>query len=189
MLIPLGTELEQTFQKPKAKPRGSPQNVREKMARLDILAHKALRFWETTLDDKSEATTAEKIQVSKLVVEYAWGKPKQQVQVEGKLEITQKAHIDALVMLAQAAHGPLIDANSLVVQDNPTPGPNVSLLAAPVEQPVSPGGGLAVGLDVTGQRPEPAPGAPPAGTPRPGLGPPGGGIVMEHPHPLDTKND
>ena len=181
-------KLEQTVQKPKAKPRGAPQNVREKMARLDVLAHKAIRFWERTLDESSDATTGEKIQVSKLVVEYAWGKPKQQVQVDAKVEINHKAHVEALVMLANAANGPVIDANPLNLLDNPSLGPNADILATPriTETPVKSMGQVEFGSALVGRAgAEPGSNDPPPDT----RGTPGGGIVIEQAPPLDIKND
>lgn len=166
--------------KPKAKPRGAPANVQEKVARLDVLATKAIRFWEKTLDEKGDATTAEKIQVSKLVVEYAWGKPKQQVQVDARVEVNHRAHIEALHLLAVAAPGPIIDANPLNQLDNPSNGPNQPLLSSPLNpiDLVDIGQGAALVGGLVGL------GAPPAG-----LGTPGGALAHGHPRPLDTKND
>jgi hypothetical protein len=166
--------------KPKLRPRGAPAAVHEKLARLDVLAAKAIRFWEKTLDEKGQATTAEKIQVSKLVVEYAWGKPKQQVQVDAKVELNHTAHIQALHLLAVSANGPTVSANPLNLLGNPTNGPNQPLLASPLNpidlvdigQSAALAGGL-VGLD-----------APPAG-----LGTPAGARAHGQAPPLDVKND
>jgi hypothetical protein len=180
-----------TPEKAKARPRGAPANVREKMARLDVLAHKAIRFWERTLDEKSDATTGEKIQVSKLVVEYAWGKPKQQLQVDAKVEVNHTAHKEALLLLAQAAHGPVIDAKPLNQLDNLANVENVPLLSHGdvIDYAVSQStnGGLVdyvVSQSDNSTSPvgisDPPP--PPAGTP-------GGGYDIGQAPPLDTKND
>lgn len=174
--------------KPKAKPRGAPAAVHEKLARLDVLAHKAIRFWEKTLDDKSDATTGEKIQVSKLVVEYAWGKPKQQIQVDARVEINHKAHIEALVMLANAVTGPIIDSNPLNQITNFDNGPNLSLLSngslidrSVNQEAIGPLVDWSVNQELAqASRPEDPP--PPPRNPGPGND-------MEQPRPLDTKND
>lgn len=180
------------IQKPEKerKARGSAQNVQQKLARLDILAAKVMRFWEKTLDEKSDATTAERIQVSRDVVAYAWGKPKQQVQVDAKVEINHRAHIEALHLLASAASGPLIDANPLNIRENQTPGTKPPLLSAPgtLVDPLAALGvpGLDLGqlaapfLDDTPTDDDPPPGA---------SGTPGGGLAMGQGGALDIKID
>ena len=175
----------------KAKPRGAAANVMERNERLNALSAKAIRFWEKTLDEKGDATTAEKIQVSKLVVEYAWGKPKQQVQVDARVEINHKAHIEALHLLADAARGPIIDANPLNQLDNPSNGPNQPLLSNSLNPTdlVEIGQGAALaGLGLA--NPTLSTGMVGIEDPPPeGRGTPGGGLVHGHPRPLDLKND
>lgn len=167
--------------KPKGKPRGAAALVHEKMARLDVLANKAIRFWERTLDEKSDATTGEKIQVSKLVVEYAWGKPKQQVHVDARVELNHTAHIQALHLLASAANGPALDINPLNTLDNSTLGPNQPLLAHDPSNPigiVEIGVGAALAGAGVGLDDPPAP-----------LGTPGGALAYEQAPTLDVKNE
>lgn len=175
--------------KPKKGARGAALNVQQKLARLDILANKVMRFWERTLDEKSDATTAEKIQVSRDVVAYAWGKPKQQVQVDAKVEINHRAHIEALHLLASAASGPVIDARPLNVLDNPSPVTKSPLLSSPEGQgdPLA-ALGLA-GLDL-GELAAPFLAEAEDEDPPPGAsGTPGGGASTQQTRPLDIKND
>lgn len=168
------------------KARGAAANVIERNERLAALAHKAIRFWERTLDDKSDATIGERIQVSKLVVEYAWGKPKQQVQVDAKVEINHRAHIEALTLLAVAANGPTGQANPMITLDNSPPGPNQTLLANPTNPSdlVGIGGLVALDLDAANAAPAAQLAEPPATPPRN----PGGVFVHDNPRPLDTEN-
>lgn len=187
--------MEQMIHKPERerKARGSAQNVQQKLARLDILAHKVMKFWEKTLDEKSDATTAEKIQVSRDVVAYAWGKPKQQVQVDAKVEINHRAHIEALHMLASAASGPVIDANPLTAIDNQTLMAKSPLLPSPDQQgraELDPLAALGVpGLDL-GELAAPFLSPADDDDPPPGAsGTPTGGVHMRAPRPLDIKND
>ena len=178
--------------KPKKQARGAALNVQQKLARLDILANKVMRFWERTLDEKSQATTAEKIQVSRDVVAYAWGKPKQQVQVDAKVEINHRAHIEALHYLASVASGPVIDAKPLNTIDNQEPVTKSPLLSLP-DQTDNPLANLGLaGLDLgelaapflvevaDDDQNDPPPGA---------SGTPGGGTGTGQGGPLDIKND
>lgn len=181
--------MEDTKPKAKLRPRGAPANVHEKLARLDVLAHKALRFWERTLDENSDATVGEKIQVSKLVVEYAWGKPKQQVQVDAKVEVNHKAHVEALTLLALAANGPVIDHNPLNQLANQSLGMNGDILdvtpRAETGEPLNSISEVEIAPALVGRL---------AGednrelTPRPPEGTPGGARASGHPPALDTAN-
>lgn len=164
------------------KARGSAQNVQQKMARLDVLAHKVIRFWERTLDEKSEATTGERIQVARDVVSYAWGKPKQQVQVDAKVEVNHKAHVEALTYLALAANGPTIDHNPLNQLANSGDVAIQPLLSHDAAMPIDAVEiGLAAALDADAAGlDDPPPG---------GAGTPAGALAHGHPRPLDTKND
>lgn len=174
--------VEKTPTKSKLKPRGAAAAVHEKMARLDVLAHKVIRFWERTLDEKSNATTGERIQVARDVVSYAWGKPKQQVQVDAKVEVNHKAHVDALTYLALAANGPIVEHNPLetmgelhnvAIQPLLPHEPHDTIVSVEISSPAA--------LDASDRRlDDPPPGA---------LGTPAGARAHGHPHPLVIKND
>lgn len=174
--------VEKTPTKGKLRPRGAAAAVHEKMARLDVLAHKVIRFWERTLDEKSEATTGERIQVARDVVSYAWGKPKQQVQVDAKVEVNHKAHVEALTYLALAANGPTIDHNPLNQLANSGDVAIQPLLPHDAAMPIDAVEiGLAAALDADAAGlDDPPPG---------GAGTPAGALAHGHPRPLDTKND
>jgi len=102
-------------------PSGLTVTARQARDVLDRLGLKVVKFWGRVLDGEVPATTSEVIQVARDVAAYAYGKPKQQVQVDAKVTTNIEAHISVLKSLAGLdLNGPMIDANPLETQDNPS---------------------------------------------------------------------
>ena len=89
-------------------------------SRLNGLTHKALDALESALTDDNGAT---RVAAAREILNRAWGKPRQQVQVEGSVKAVHEIQLEqlremTLKQLQGSNAGPVIDHNPLNSLDN-----------------------------------------------------------------------
>jgi hypothetical protein len=101
--------------------------------RLDGLTGKALSSLERALDEGGAVS----VSAAKEILDRAWGRARQQVQVSGTVEHSHQVHLEALRMMTQrqieatqGQAGPVIDAKPLETLENITPD-----IKQPIKQP------------------------------------------------------
>lgn len=89
-------------------------------SRLNGLTHKALDALESALTDDSGAT---RVAAAREILNRAWGKPRQQVQIEGSVKAVHEIQLEQLRQMTMKQlqgtnAGPMIDAKPLETLDN-----------------------------------------------------------------------
>lgn len=116
-------------------------NLIRLQGRLDGLTGKALTALERALDEGGNVS----VSAAKEILDRAWGRARQQVQVSGTVEHSHQVHLEALRMMTQrqieatqGPVGPVIDAKPLERLENIAPDTKQSIMqsghdsAAPV---------------------------------------------------------